>query len=133
MESVSYTHLDVYKRQELSKDALENSVKTHPAILSDMNNVMEAMMGGSPTEPPLLNDGLKVDKDAQMLVLSNVHGLQGAATLFYPGVQEQVAHAIDDNYFVLPSSIHEVLIVPERAGHSAKELENMVKLSLIHI
>lgn len=116
-----------YNLTELNKDALENSVKTYPAILSDMEKVMEAMMGGSPSEPPLLNDELKVDKDTQMLVLSNVNGLQGAATLFYPGVQEQIAKAIDDSYFVLPSSIHEVLIVPEKTGHTARDLENMVK------
>lgn len=62
-----------------------------------------------------------------MYVLTNDRTLNGAAALFYPGVQEMVAEKMQGDYFVLPSSVHEVLIVPDDGNMDFKELREMVK------
>lgn len=116
-----------YDMSKLHSDAMDNSVRLNPVILSNMETVMDVMLSGAECSPPLLKDDMAIDKDSPMYVLSNVNGVQGAATLFYPGVQEQISNVISDNYFVLPSSVHELLIIPEKNGNKASELEQMVK------
>lgn len=116
-----------YDMSKLHSDAIDNSVRLNPVILSNMETVMDAMLGRAECNPPLLKDDMEIDKDSPMYVLSNVNGVQGAATLFYPGVQEQISNVISDNYFVLPSSVHELLVIPEKTGNKASELEQMVR------
>ena len=62
-----------------------------------------------------------------MYVLSNIEGEHGAAALFYPGVQEKISEVVGGDYYVLPSSIHEVLIIKDDIGIKPKELAQMVK------
>jgi hypothetical protein len=42
-------------------------------------------------------------------------------------VKEKAAEMIGSGYYVLPSSIHECILVPESAGINEKELCDMVK------
>ena len=37
----------------------------------------------------------------------------GASALFYPGFLEQVAKRFRGKFFILPSSIHELILVPD--------------------
>ena len=60
-------------------------------------------------------------------VLTNEMGCLGAAALFYPNQMEKIAASLGGNYFVLPSSIHEVLILPDDGNLNYMELEQMVK------
>lgn len=48
-----------------------------------------------------------------LMVLTNDKGLNGAAAMFYPGQLDQVADGFHSDFFVLPSSVHEVLILPD--------------------
>lgn len=65
--------------------------------------------------------------DATTHVLSNKYRQYGAAVLFYPQMQEKLAEQIGTDYFVLPSSIHEVMIVPEQEGLDYQVLKDMVQ------
>ena len=52
----------------------------------------------------------------------------GAATILYEGVLEMIADFLDDNFYVLPSSIHEVIIVSEtEAPWGSSGLSEMVR------
>ena len=62
-----------------------------------------------------------------MYVLTNTSGSLGAAALFYPDVKEKAAELLGSDYYILPSSVHEVILVPDSAGINAKELCDMVK------
>ena len=61
-----------------------------------------------------------------MYVLSTRSTVHGAAALFYPDVQQKISEALGDNYYALPSSTEEFIIVPECTGISHKELSDMV-------
>ena len=62
-----------------------------------------------------------------MYVLTNSTGSLGAAALFYPDVKEKAAELLGSDYYILPSSTHEVILVPDTAGINPKELCEMVK------
>ena len=61
-----------------------------------------------------------------MYVLSNTAGINGAGTLFYKDTLKDFAACCQRDLVILPSSIHEVLILPYHKGLSFQELAAMV-------
>lgn len=61
-----------------------------------------------------------------LFVLSNRQRLQGAVCMFYPGVLKQFAGRIGRNLYILPSSVHEVLLLPDQGDRNRQELLRMV-------
>ena len=61
-------------------------------------------------------------------VLTNQIRNFGATVILYEGCLEMIADFLDDNYYVLPSSVHEVIIMSERdAPEGKKGLSDMVR------
>lgn len=114
-----------YDRKEIFDHALENVWDVDPPVLVDMEG---QLMGSGDGRNLLSYDGRIEDKDkSAMYVLSNESGVLGASALFYPKVQEQISDMLNEGYYVIPSSLHEVIVVPESAGMDPKHLEAMVK------
>ena len=109
---------------ELKAHALENTMRMYPPTLRSMTEVIDEMMYGIPMGSGTITRELPEDK---MYVLSNISSINGATSLFYPELQEQIADTLGLNYYVLPSSIHECLIVPDNGMMSQQELAAMVK------
>lgn len=59
------------------------------------------------------------DDDHKMLVISNDKKTNGACVLFYSGIIEQLKEAFDGDFYVLPSSVHEVLALTGKADATA--------------
>lgn len=66
------------------------------------------------------------DRDG-MYVLTNRLRSFGAACIAYPGIPEMIGRILMTDYYVLPSSVHEVIIVPFSPELNAAELEEMVR------
>lgn len=66
-----------------------------------------------------------IDENSQyvMYALRNDRGLDGAAVIAYPGVVEKLGELFPKGYFVLPSSIHETLILPKGKEELYTEIE----------
>ena len=62
-----------------------------------------------------------------MFVATVPDKIHGAGVIAYPNFMEDAAQKMGGDFFVLPSSIHEVLLVKDNGQMTAKELENMVK------
>lgn len=63
---------------------------------------------------------------SSMYVLGNQRKLFGAAVILYDGVLERIAETIGRNFYILPSSIHEVILIPDDKAQDAEELWKMV-------
>lgn len=113
-----------YDKQELFAAAMENAKIIDPPILVDMN---QALFTHDAENLMLRDTPLEAHADAKMYVLSNESGMLGSAALFYPEAKEHIASVIGEGYSVIPSSVHEVLIIPDSAGIDANELSRMVK------
>lgn len=59
-------------------------------------------------------------------ILTNSNGINGASAWLYPGVPEKLADYFGRNYYILPSSIHELLILPDAKQFTQDELRAMV-------
>lgn len=113
----SFKSMHEVMKDILSKDFMGVNLDDLDAD-DDMKEFLEAM----------LEDGMSASEAGHpsMYVLSNDRGLNGAAALFYPEVQEKIAEQMGSDYFVLPSSVHEVLIIPDRGDMDYRELRDMV-------
>lgn len=68
--------------------------------------------------------------NTSMTILSNKNYLQGAACILYPNVLRRMADIFGSDIFILPSSIHETILVPVKEdrdiGKEADILREMV-------
>ena len=114
-------------KDQLHKDAVQAESARNPVCFYDMNDVMSEIMFSE--EPDnLFNREEPLNSGATpMYVLTNQNKINGAGVLVQDGVLEKVGGLIGSNFYVLPSSIHEVLIVPDNGNLQMKELEDMVR------
>lgn len=103
------THLDIWKitAEQLKEDALANTPRLLPVDIINMNDVLQRLMGDAGFMPEF------AQQEIPMYVMSNTIRQNGAATMAYPGVLDDFAGSIGKNLYIIPSSIHEVILVPE--------------------
>lgn len=67
------------------------------------------------------------EEEESLYVLSNKLRSFGATSMLYEGILEKVGQKLGENYYILPSSIHEVIVVPESKSPVKQDLEEMVR------
>ncbi len=92
--------------EELDNIAWMNTKRMYPAKLMSMFEILQELCGGEIDE---MQDCLA---KPTMYVLSNTNKLNGAVYIADEDALDMVADELDDDYVVLPSSRHEVIIVP---------------------
>lgn len=68
-----------------------------------------------------------VDDMVPMYVCTNTMKSNGAGVILYDGLLREFADRVDSDVFILPSSIHETLLIPVSAGMDIEALKNMVR------
>ena len=111
--------------EQLHSDALENAPQIKPAEIKGMSEVMAEMMGYD--QAAMMGIVPVAPEDEQMFVATVPDKVHGAGVLAYQDFMDQAAERAGGDFFILPSSIHEILIVPDNGKMDLKELENMVK------
>ena len=75
-----------------------------------------------------LMNGLEIGNNGvDMYVLTNVHKMNGAVCILYENVLRDFSEEQGTDLFILPSSIHEVIIVPDNGELSGSDLRTMVR------
>ena len=120
--------------EELHEAATTNMPELSPATFKSMNEVMRDMMlpnvieacdGDVEAAKEMIESMMPAEN--VMYVVSNEQKMHGATSIINPVLMDRIAEQVGDNYFILPSSLHECLVVPREAGMDYKELEAMVK------
>lgn len=116
---------------QLKADAMENSSKILSPSLESMNNVMARLLGmDGPVNGSVPFEQAVEDfnfRDEGMFVLTNNCAVNGAAVIFYPEVMEQIGNHAGGDMFVIPSSVHEVILVPDDGAMNRMDLEKMIQ------
>lgn len=123
-------------KEQLYQDALENSPKVLPAITENINKQLSRMKLEEMKTSGMESEELKVMEEEleqmisanpiSMIVVSNEFMVNGASVLFYPGMMDRIGEFMKGDYFVLPSSVNEVLVVPDDGLVDHRELKAMV-------
>ena len=61
-----------------------------------------------------------------MYVLSNTTKLNGSGCILYEDLLSEIAQHLGSDFYILPSSIHEVLLIPVASASSYEDLSSMV-------
>ena len=110
---------------------ISNEIMAKYGITQEQLHADAVLSTGKIFEPKILGmmealTGL-VEDDPQMMIVTNRQGMLGASALFCEGILDQAAEMMKGNYFVLPSSCHEFIIVPDNGDFNRSNLEKMVK------
>lgn len=62
----------------------------------------------------------------EQYVLTNIAQINGATAILYPNLLQEIGEATQSNFFILPSSIHEVILMKDNGDMNAEELQRMV-------
>ncbi len=66
------------------------------------------------------------NKESYMYVLTNTQRYFGAACILYSRVLEDISNQLDEDFYILPSSIHETIILPVSKSSSRDVLDEMI-------
>ena len=114
---------------QLHQDALQSD-RGKGATFMDMDFMVRNFMGFAPEPPNLLDspDGTEeYDGDGHgMYCLRHGEEMEGAGLILQEDIMQKIGELMGGNYYILPSSIHEVLVIPENAGLTTRELSDMV-------
>lgn len=105
--------------EEIYEEALGNTERLLPSELSSMFMVIEEML--PEWERPDTND-----EEDFMYVLTNNRRSFGACTILYPERLKIIGMYLRESYYVLPSSVHEVILLPESKAVGKDELLQIV-------
>ncbi len=135
--------------EELMKTAFQNTPVLCPGVINDMEEVMREILSenlnediagarmGEQEKADLFDEEWldelisQMSKDAKekkipMFVLTNKQKFYGAACMLYPEVLKNFAEKIKQDLYILPSSVHEVILVPANAGTNQESLREIV-------
>ncbi|MCD8013384.1 MAG: DUF5688 family protein [Lachnospiraceae bacterium] len=112
--------------EELHDQALKNSESRYPVQVNDMGSVLEKMLGID--VPDMLENPMGVMGlgNSGLIVLSNQELFRGASVMFYPGVLDQVSAMCPDGFYMIPSSVHELLIYPKN-NITDREMDEIIE------
>lgn len=101
--------------EHLYEIALENTMRWFPATIRNMNDVicsiMEEALGGCEEFERLCEASNLIDDGGEMFVLSNNTGINGATAVLYPDVIKKISEAFNTDLYIIPSSVHEIILV----------------------
>ena len=104
--------------EELHQTAMENTPRILQADFKPMRAVICELTGETYSEENL--------EENYMYVLSNQHRHFGAGCILYDRVLEDIGNQIDEDFYILPSSIHEVIILPVSCSLNQQDLNEMI-------
>ena len=85
-----------------------------PVLLEPVVSNIRNMIGDCPEEVEEIIDD--PENAVDMYILTNKSQTYGASALFYPGLLEKITDYLGGGFYILPSSVHEVILIPEAAG-----------------
>ena len=112
-------HMEMWEIDDnlLIRDAMKNMPDLYPVDFMNMSVLLKKLYRD---QTNLLN------MELPMFVLTNTERINGAASLLYEGQLDKIAKILGQDFYVLPSSIHEVIIVPKCKGKDEEDLSRMV-------
>jgi len=138
--------------EQLYLDAMENSKQMLPCVLHTIDEIVEHLMvqesekkecekenvigkigqGALEKQMEEIVSNLREQMENEnalpdMVILTNNRQTFGASCILYQNALKTCAEILDRNLFILPSSVHEVILIPDRGQHTNESLLEMVR------
>ena len=105
---------------QLFADAEKNSLANEPIVFKPLLDMVKDLISKDEIPNP-------EDVGIVTYIATNTSGFQGAAVAGYPDFCEKAAEAIGGSFYMLPSSVHEFILIKDDGKPNAKDLNKMIK------
>lgn len=110
--------------EELEKHAAENTPKLSPLQMIDLWDIAEQLE--EEISEDLRDSVPEVRKENKSYVMTNQQKIFGAATMLYKDVIKNHAEKLQCDIYILPSSIHELILIPADFDMNVEYMKYMV-------
>ena len=116
--------------QELYRRALRNTPKLLRYEIKSMRDVMAEILRSKAEqceEGGYDDDRQELEQCVPMYVLSNRNRTDGAACMLYPNLIRDFAKAMGSDLYIIPSSVHELLLLPAGDDDESSSIRNIIQ------
>ena len=120
---INYAYMKMLgvNEQDLLSVASENTSKLLGYKIRGIMSVIEECMGFD-----YATDLGIEDEDVPLYVVSNKISYNGAAVLLYPGFMKAISKKLNCSFYIIPCSMHEIIIVKSMNDRQIEDLKDMI-------
>ena len=110
--------------------AIINTPRLYPAEIKPMNQVVSDMILKESNEDnidELIAHVNRMNEEFPMYVLTNSYRSYGASCMLYDGLLMKFARHIEADLYIVPSSVHELILIPVDGDVTKEGLDEMVR------
>lgn len=123
------SHLKIWgdiTEQMLLQLAASNTPRLLPYQLDPITDVIEQLEQSADPKSHF-EVSSEASQEQSLYVLTNMISTFGASCMFYAGLLEHFAKRFERDFYLIPSSVHEILLLPDYGCFSRKDLNDMVQ------
>ena len=121
---INNSHLKLWNKtlEEIDELAVKNTPFILKPELKSMGQTLKEIMFNSD------DNGIDEEdfENCYMYVLTNEKKQFGAATILYDNELKDFSERIESDFYIIPSSVHEVIIIPSKFVDSSDSLDEMI-------
>ncbi|MBQ4068509.1 MAG: hypothetical protein IJC76_04590 [Lachnospiraceae bacterium] len=140
------SHMQMWNvtENELYKYSMINTPLIFPPIITNMNEVIQELLISKMQNQYITSDNqedifsfeeitdnilniISEETSSSMYILTNSHKMNGSICMLYQDVLKDFSNKINSDIIILPSSIHEIILIPYADDLSPEQLNKMVK------
>ena len=108
-------HMEMWNctTEMLMQEAARNTERIYPMHLYQMGELLKEYTGEN--------------MDVPMKVLTNEQRCHGATCMVYQGLLKKIADRMEDDLYILPSSIHEVILLPASEVEEKEKMQDIIQ------
>ena len=120
-------------QEQIHEDAMKSSPRVMVPEVSSIGVLIDEIYQKNilmltPDEREMLLETLQESSEMPtFFVVTNTDRIDGAGVIFYPEFMDNMGELLGNDFFILPSSIHQMLILPDDGQVDAEMLRDMVK------
>ncbi len=114
--------------EKLFEIAQKNMRRRMPVMKTSFADMMQSLMGKDMISPGDISEECEERQLQRMYMVTNWKKINGFGSVLFPDVLKEMCRILQcDRLYILPSSIHEAIVMPQDLGMSPEELQGMVK------
>ena len=106
--------------QQLFADAERNSLQYEPVVFTPLGQMIKDLIKAENLPDP-------ADEGIIAYIATNRSGFHGASVVSYPDFCKEAAETLGGSFYLIPSSVHEFILIKDDGTPKAKDLNKMIK------
>ena len=106
--------------QQLFADAEKNSLQYEPVVFTPLGQMIKDLIKAENLPDP-------ADEGIIAYIATNRSGFHGASVVSYPDFCKEAAETLGGSFYLIPSSVHEFILIKDDGTPKAKDLNKMIK------